>query len=228
MKILSNDMERDALFAHLIFIISCVLILLIPIEIEIGVKLFILVIIYNFLIISVALWRGHKEWINIWLFVFCISFFQIWPDWVLSAELNVLVFPEDGLFKIGTVSGYMVGLWVIPLFIIVFIGQRLQEHFSKRIAYISVIIMSLLIFGLAEQSMWMLQSWFAQDVAMIGHLALYIIIPEMILGTSTYYSYNLIHEKKHWLKVPVAYIIMLIYMGSAVFFYFLIERLLIP
>jgi hypothetical protein len=43
---------------------------------------------------------------------------QIWPDWFLSAQLEILVFPEDGLFKIGTVSGYMLFLWAIPFFII--------------------------------------------------------------------------------------------------------------
>jgi hypothetical protein len=139
-----------------------------------------------------------------------------------------LVFPEDGLFKIGTVSGYMIGLWVIPLFIIIFIGQRLQERYSRNFAYISVIILSFLIFGLSEQTMWMLQSWYAQNVAVIGHLALYIIIPEILLGVSTFYCFHLIREKSHWIKVPTGFFVMIIYLGSAVFFYFLIERLIIP
>jgi len=53
--------EKDALFTHLAFVISCVLIILIPFGIEIGVKLFILVIIYNLLIIVVAIWHDHKS-----------------------------------------------------------------------------------------------------------------------------------------------------------------------
>jgi len=162
------------------------------------------------------------------VFTFFISLFQIWPDWVLSAELNVLVFPEDGLFKIGTVSGYMAGLWVIPLFLILFIGQRLQERYSKRISYLLVVLMSLLIFGLSEQLMWMLQSWYAQNVLMIGHIALYIILPELILGLSTYYFYEMLKERNHWYKIPTAFIVMILYLGSAIFFYFLIERVLFP
>lgn len=220
--------EKDVLFTHLAFVISCMLIILIPFGIEIGVKLFILVIIYNLLIIIVGIWQGHKSWLYIWFFVFLISLLQIWPDWVLSAELDVLVFPDDGLFKIGTVSGYMAGLWVIPLFLIVFTGQRLQERYSKRISYLSVVLMSLLIFGLSEQLMWMLQSWYAQNVIMIGHIALYIIIPEIFLGLSSYYFYEMLKERNHWYKLPAAFIVMVLYLGSAIFFYFLIERVLFP
>jgi hypothetical protein len=136
------------------------------------------------------------------------------------------VFPEDGLFKIGTVSGYMAGLWVIPLFLIVFIGQQLQERYSRKTSYVSVAAMSLLIFGLSEQLMWMLQSWYAQEVVMIGHIALYIIVPEIILGLSTYYFYHQIREKNFWFKIPLAFIVMILYLGNAVFFYFLIEKVI--
>jgi len=205
MKKYFSDIERDALLVHLVFVLACVAILILPIGIEIGIKLFILVILYSLLIVVVGLLRDYKEWIYIWIFIFLISVFQIFPDWILSAELNILVFPEDGLFKIGTVSGYMVGLWVIPLFLIIFTGKQLQERFSKRIAYIFVIISSLLIFGLSEQSMWILQSWYAQNVIMIGRLAVYIIVPEIILGVSTYYCYEVIKEKSHLLKIPMVF-----------------------
>jgi len=140
--------------------------------------------------------------------------------------LNVLVFPEDGLFKIGTVSGYMAGLWVITLFLLIFFGQSIQERYSKRISYYGVGLLSLVIFGLAEQTVWMLNSWYAQNVTMIGHLAIYIIIPEIILGLSTYFSYEIIKEKNHLLKIPFAFMIMIIYLGNAPFFYFLIERVI--
>jgi hypothetical protein len=154
--------------------------------------------------------------------------FQLWPDWFLSAELGVLVFPEDGFIKIGTVSLYMIGLWTIPLFLILFIGKLFNERHNSLSTYFIVGLLSLLIFGLAEQTLWMLQSWYAQNVFMIGHIALYIIIPEIILGLTTFYGYKLIEEKSHLLKIAVAFIIMLLYLGSAAFFYFLIERLVLP
>jgi hypothetical protein len=173
-----------------------------------------------------GLWRKNEDWINMWLFSIILSMLQIWPDWFLSAQLGVLVFPEDGLFKIGTVSGYMLFLWAIPFFIILFIGERVNEHNSQHITYIIIALISLLIFGVSELTIWMIGSWYAQDVVMIGHAALYIIIPEILLGLSLYYGYISIKEKAQWHKIYIAPIIMIIYLGNAAFFYFLIEKVL--
>jgi len=230
MKELLTEMERDALFVHLIFIVICAVILLIPVDLKIGVRLFILVIIYNLAVPIVGIWRKYAEWVEIWLFAFILSLFQIFPDWFLSAQLEVLVFPEDGLFKIGTVSGYMLLLWAIPFFMILFIGQRVHERYSTNMSYLPylvVALLSLLIFGMSEMTMWTLGSWHAQNVTMIGHVAIYIIIPEVILGLSTYFSYEMIKDKNHWIKIPTAFIVMLLYLGSAAFFYFLIERVIL-
>lgn len=225
MKELLTEMERDSVIVHIIFSIICAIVLFLP-EIPIGIKLFILVILYNIIIPLVGIWRKYPDWLNIWLFSFILGMFQIWPDWFLSAQLNILVFPEDGLFKIGTVSGYMLFLWAIPFFIILFIGHRINENSSLNTTYIIVALMSLLIFGISEMTIWMIGSWHAQNVTMLGNAAIYIFIPEIILGISTYYSYSLIKEKNHLAKIPAAFIVMLLYLGSAVFFYFLFERVL--
>jgi hypothetical protein len=201
-----------------------VLVIAIPFGLPMGIKLLILVILYNVLAVIIGVWLDDREWIYIWIFSIIISIFQVFPDWFLSAELNILVFPDDGLIKIGTVSGYMLGLWAIPLFIILYVGQRVQDRQSKKLAYIIVGLMSLIIFGTSENTIWMLESWYAQNVFMIGHLAIYIIIPELILGLMTYYGYELIKENNNLMKIPVAFVIMLLYLGSAAFFYFLIEK----
>ena len=225
MKELLTEMERDFVIVHLIFSIICGLVLYLP-GIPIGIKLFILVIIYNIMVPLVGIWRKYSDWLNIWLFSFILGMLQIWPDWFLSAQLNILVFPEDGLFKIGTVSGYMLFLWAIPLFIILFIGHWINEHNSLNTTYIIVALMSLLIFGISEMTIWTIGSWHAQNVTMIGNAAIYIFIPEIILGVSTYYCYSLIEDKNHLVKIPAAFIVMLLYLGSAAFFYFLFERVL--
>jgi len=225
MKELLTEMERDFAIVHLIFSIICGIILFIP-GIPIGIKLFILVIIYNIMVPLVGIWRKYSDWLNIWLFSFILSIFQLFPDWFLSAQLNVLVFPEDGLFKIGTVSGYMLFLWAIPFFIILFIGYRINENYTLNSTYLIVALMSLLIFGISEMTIWTIGSWHAQNVTMIGNAAIYIFIPEIILGISIYYSFSLIKEKNHLVKIPAAFIVMLLYLGSAAFFYFLFERVL--
>jgi hypothetical protein len=222
-----SRIELDFLMVHLLFTVICVLVLIAPVGVKLGIKMLGLVIIYNIIIPVFGIWRRYKDWMNLWLFVFILSLFQIWPDWFLSAQLNILVFPEDGLIKIGTVSAYMAGLWTIPLFLIVFTGQRFQENYSRSVAYLAVALTSLVIFGASEQTSWMLPSWYAQNVFMIGHIAVYIMIPEIILGLSTYSLYEIIKDRKHWVKIPAAFIAMQLYLGSAAFFYFFIEKVLI-
>jgi hypothetical protein len=73
---------------------------------------------------------------------------------------------------------------------------------------------------------WMLPSWYARNVAMAGHTALYIIIPEIILGVSCLYCYERVREKSHLVKIPGAFLVMQLYLGSAALFYFVIERLI--
>jgi len=218
---------RDFIIVHLIFIGLCCAVLIIPTPIAIGIKLFILVASYNLLIPLVGLWRKNNEWVKLWVFVFLVSLFQIWPDWFLSAQLNILVFPEDGLFKIGTVSGYMMGLWTIPLFLICFIGLNFKEKHSHIKTLIVVGLISLTIFGFSEQSLWMLQSWYPQNVTLIfDHLAIYIIIPEVILGLSTFYYFQKIKDKNYFALIAVSFVVMLLYLGSASFFYFLFEKII--
>jgi hypothetical protein len=219
--------ERDALVIHILFSVLCAIVLIIPVDIKIGIRMLILVVVYNLAMPVFGLLRRYDEWVNLWLFAFILSSFQVWPDWFLSAQLGVLVFHEDGLIKIGSVSSYMAGLWTIPLFIIVFIGQRIEERYSRSSAYWVVALTSLVIFGGSEQTMWKIPAWYAQNVTMIGHVAIYIIIPEIILGLTAYGCYELIKARRCWLMVPAAFMVMQLYLGSAAFFYFFIERVLI-
>ena len=152
--------------------------------------------------------------------------FQVFPDWFLSAQLDILVFPDDGCFKIGTVSGYMAGLWTIPLFVIIFLGQRMSSRSSEAATWFSVAAASLIIFGGSEAFLWRLPSWYAKNVFMIGHIAVYILIPEIILGLSAYACFQAVKGKPLWIIIPSAFSVMLLYLGSASFFYFLIEKII--
>ncbi len=225
MKLVMQREESDALLFHILFGLLCIAVILVP-GMKIGVKLFMLVVVYNLALPIVGAIRGHHAWRGIWLFALIMSGFQVFPDWFLSGYLGVLVFPEDGFPKIGTVSGYMAGLWAIPLFVIVYAGERVRERFSPRAGYVTAALLALAVFGGSEATVWMLPSWYAQNVAMVGHVALYILIPEIILGMACFYCYQMIQEKRHWVKVPASFIVMQLYLGSAVFFYFIFERVL--
>ncbi len=218
---------KDFIIIHLIFIGLCFAVLLIQFPIAIGIKLFLLVVCYNLLILLGGLFWKYNEWVKLWIFVFLISIFQIWPDWFLSAQLNILVFPEDGFFKIGTVSGYMAGLWAIPLFLLCYIGLKVKENYSPVKTFVVVGLLSFGIFVVAEQTMWMLQSWYPQNVTLfLDHLAIYIIIPEVILGLSTFYYFEKIKTQHYLMLIIAAFGIMLLYLGSASFFYFLFEKII--
>lgn len=228
MRLKITKLEKDLIYFHALFVVLCVVILLFTNPNSVGIQLLILVIVYNVSIPLIGKLRNHSKIISIWFFIFLVSIFQIWPDWFLSYELNILVFPDDGFIKIGTVSMYMLGLWVIPLFIITFLGIKVQERYSNKKAYLVVSLLSLIIFGLAEQSLWILNSWYPQNVTIIfGHLAIYIIIPEVLLGLSTFFTYIKIESEKVLIKILAAFFIMLLYFGSASFFYFLIEKIIL-
>ncbi|MHA2083398.1 MAG: DUF6989 domain-containing protein [Candidatus Thorarchaeota archaeon] len=221
-----NAEFRDLLVAHIIFAIIVVIVLLLP-NSPIGARLLISVIAYNVIIPIIALRRGHKRWLEIWIFVLPISILQIFPDWYLALQLDVLSFPVDGFPMIGDVPIYMAGLWAIPLFIIVYVGLEVDEKRSRLVAYGAVVVICLTIFVLAEETLWILPSWSAQNVTMISHVAIYIIIPEVILGMSTFASFLIIREKAIWEKLVWAFLVMTLYLGSVNLFYFIIERLIL-
>jgi hypothetical protein len=188
--------------------------------------MFILVAAYNILLPAFAYIRDHKDWLPIWFFALFLSIFQIIPDWFLVTQLETIIFPDDGFFMIGPVSGYMAGLWAIPLFIILYTGLEVRKQNSYPVALTVVAALTLFIFGLAEETMWMLPSWSAQNVIIVGHIAVYVIVPEILLGISTLISYQLVRERQVWLWVIGAFTVMILYLGNVSFFYLLIERIL--
>ena len=219
--------ERDAVLLHFIFMIACVVVLALPGSMTVGVRMFVLVVLYNVITPMVGLRFPKENWFKIWVFAFLTSLFQVLPDWFLSSQLEILIFPDDGFPKIGEVSGYMAGLWTIPLFMLIFIGKRIQTRFSQLTALWVVALASLLIFGISEETMWMIPSWHAVNVSMIGHVAVYLVIPEIILGLSAFLAYESIRDHTYWLTIPTAFLVMLLYTGSLSIFYLLVEKIIL-
>jgi len=57
--------EKDALIIHELFALLCVIILILPINIGAGVKLFILVIVYNIVMAGYGILKKDNEWFGI-------------------------------------------------------------------------------------------------------------------------------------------------------------------
>jgi hypothetical protein len=217
--------EEDGIFLgfHAIFAVICAGVLMLPLAR--GIQFGMLVLLYNIVLPLLALKLRQQNWLSIWQFVLPLSIFQVFPDWFLSAQLKTLVFPEDGLFKIGTVSSYMALLWVIPLFIIVYSAEKVRIHIDQWAAFPAAGIIGMLIFGTSEATLWQLGSWHAQNVKMLGHIALYVIPAEFILSMLTYTAYRITLKESVLVKILAALLVMFCYSGALNFFYFFIERL---
>lgn len=209
------------IISHIAFTVLCVGVLLLPLPR--GIQFGVLVLIYNISLPLLAIRFRQSDWLNIWSFLLPLSIFQVFPDWFLSAQLKTLVFPPDGLFKIGTVSAYMALLWVIPLFIVVFTAEKIKLHIHPLAAYPAAGILGVLIFGTSEATLWRLGSWYAQNVDMLGHIALYVIPAEFILSVLTYAGYKGTQKSPLPIKILTAFCVMLAYSGALNFFYFFFE-----
>ena len=229
MPLFADKSISDFVQIHVIFAVLAAITLLFPFPTAaVDGKMLLLVILYNALIIVEFNLKGYSEWRNIWLFSISLSIFMVLPDWYLAATLGALVFPQGGLPMFGGIIPlYMVGLWVIPFFIIIFIGCEVQKTKSIQFTYMIVSIISVIIFVLSELTLVYLPSWTATVTGMTGNLAWYIIIPELLLGLSAFICYNAITGREIWMNLTGAFIVMILYIGTASFFYFLIETLLL-
>ncbi len=229
MRTTSEKPIIDLVFIHVIFAVIAAVTLLVPIPTAtVSGKMLLLVIVYNGLLVVEFYMKGYEDWKSIWMFVFILSLLMVFPDWFLAATLNAIQFPDDGFPMIGgEIPLYMAGLWSIPFFIIVFIGKEVQTRRSVGQAYGLVSLISVFIFVLAELFLVSLPSWSATVAGMTGNLAWYIVIPELLLGLSTFICYNIVKDEKFWMKILGALTVMVLYIGIASFFYFLIETLLL-
>lgn len=213
----------DLLIVHIVFSAITTAILLLPIALTINVKLLIVVCVYNILLPGFAKWKGHADWTSIWLFSFLLSLLMVIPDWFL-VEIGALNFIDQSFPMVGPVPLYMAGLWAIPFFIIIYASEQIAKSRSVLMGYVSAAALSLIIFGAAEASMWMLSSWETLAQVVIGNVALYILVPEMILGVSALLVYRRVKDRTLWMLTNG--LIMTLYLVSAALFYFIIEVVL--
>ncbi len=151
-----------------------------------GLKFVISILFYHGVMV-VAYYLDKLDIRRLQLFSLLISVFMVFPDWVLSRQFDVLVFPEDGLPQIDTVAIYMLALWSLPATMIVLSGELARERGMNP--WLIVSLTTLIVFIGSEATLWVLGSWYAQNVFLIGHLALYIIIPELIFGLLVYIAF---------------------------------------
>ncbi len=216
--------ERDFILVHLGFGVLVALALIFPLGLELGPRIFALLVIYNVALPLLGRRLDHRRWTDIWTFTFPISLLQIFPDWFLSQVLGVLVFPDTGFPFIGTVPAFMALMWVIPFNLIVFTAWRLRKRLTPASVYVVVLLLTVVIFGTSEATLWMLPIWYAtEDVWVILHIAVYVMCAELVLGAALWTAYRLVEPYGGLRKIVSAFAVMFIYTGALAFFYLLIE-----
>jgi hypothetical protein len=216
---------KDFIIVNSIFTALCVLVLA-GFALPIGLALFGLCACYVLLILGVIFLRKYQDWLNISQFAFAFGIFNIFPDWFLSAHLKTLVYPEEGIFKIGTIGGYMPLLWFIPMFMILWGFNYLKSVSSRRGAYLIITIIGFVTFLLSEHCFKIMDSWYAAETVKhtIGNAAVYVLISEFMLIIYACYLFEMVEKKSVSAKIIAAFILMILYMGSLVFLWFLVER----
>ncbi|MDV6235320.1 hypothetical protein CH379_006730 [Leptospira ellisii] len=218
--------EKHVLFFHIVFALVCVPVLLVPGNVSTGWRLFSLVFFYNAGILIFSRIWAHERWRDLWFFLFPLSCLQVFPDLFLSKILNVVEFPADGFPKIGTVSGYMAGLWVIPLFVSTFVSVRYRKRKQNAPEIQSYLLggfVAFVFFFVSEEVSYLIPVWFAKNVWQVGHAAVYVLIPEFLLGVFTAYAYRVVAYASFPEKILWAFLTMLVYLGALAFFFLLLE-----
>jgi len=213
--------DRDLILTYVFFAFTT-LFLLQATALSLGWRIFSAILLYNLLIPFVAYRLRYTAWMRMWQFLLPLSLLQIFPDWFLSQVLGVLNFPDTGAPFIGTVPLFMGGMWIIPLFVILYLGQRFPKQNSAM-----VIISSAVFFLAAEATLWTLPIWTAQNVTQVYHIAVYLIVPEILLGLTTFWVYLYVKDRSLLFRLGGAFIVTVTYLGNVALFYLLVEKVIL-
>jgi hypothetical protein len=214
--------HRFVLWFHAGFALLAGLALALPVA-PLGMRILALVVLYNIAFPILTRHSAYAQTRKLWEYLLPLSILMTLPDWFLSDVLRVLIFPETGSPFIGTVPLFMAGMWVIPLFIIVYCGQQTEERYGRPTALFAVAAISLVMFGGAEATLWAVPIWYAQNVTQVAHVALYVLVPEIALGVTAYLAYMQTRHAFRSLQLLSAWVVMCLYLGHLCLFYLLIE-----
>ena len=219
-----DDTERDLIRTHVAFTVVAVVALLVPGTLAQGWRIALLVVAYHLMSVGVTLARDHRRWLRAWWFAAVLSVFQVIPDAVLAAGLGTIVFPPDGFPDIGPVTGFMAGLWTIPIVLIVMAADGMARRRGEVAGWVTSVVAAGVVFASAEAVLPPLGIWEAVGVTTIGHVALYVVPAELLLGAAAWWGVRTTRERPAWLVVPVAAVVSLLYTGALAASWLLLER----
>lgn len=186
-----------------------------------GWRMIALVVGYNVALPLVGQRRGHADWVRLWAFLLPVSLCQVVPDAFLASVLGSLRFPDTGGPRLGPTPLAMAGMWVIPLWVCLFLADRQRGGLGRRAAWAAAFTGVALV-G-AEATLWAVPIWEAVGVQTVAHVALYVIVPEILLGAVAYLLYRLTMDQPVPVRLAAAVGVSLVYLGALAASYLLIE-----
>lgn len=214
---------REALLLHALYLVIAAPLLLLGSGERLGLSLLWLTIAYNLLVPAWALLRGHSEWLWLWLFLVPLSAAQVLPDWTLVEIAGTLHFPDHGLYRIGgAVPVCFLGMWTAALFPIVLFAQ------ASRQPYFVAGALSLALFALWEWAAVPLNIWEPRSATTVNGVALYVLLPEVLLGMATLHAYRRLRNHSWPERLVGALGVPVLYTGALFLSLLLTERVLSP
>lgn len=186
----SRQARQDALIFHGLFFAVAIPIALWQQGLSLGRALVLLSVFYNIALPLTGLWRGHRHWVALWLFLLPVSVTLPCADWMLVARMHTLTFPDHGIARLGSaVPVYFMGLWIMLLWQVCWLAQ------STRTPYRVVAALALVGFLIWEWAAQPMALWQAHNVRTLAGFALYPIIPEVLLALASLWMWRTISSK---------------------------------
>jgi hypothetical protein len=223
----------DFAVVHGLFGVLVGILLVLPVG-SLGARLFVAVAAYDVGLYVTARARGHAYWLEAFRFLMPLSVLQIVPDAFLSAVLHTLTFADTGFVRVfGHVPLFMGGMWIIPLFVAWFVGQRVHARGSSSVPWIGTATATLvgtLFFVGSEAVLWRVPIWEAREVLQVEHIAIYVVPAELVLSCASYvFVQHFIarvasgQSVGHSVRFASALLVMLAYLGALAAGYLVIE-----
>lgn len=199
---------------HVAFAAIAVVGLLAPFG-PLGQRVLVLVLAYSIGIVVMALRTRDPVLMTFWLVLAPMSLLMVLPDWFLSAELGILVFPDTGAPYIDTMPIFMAFMWTVALLPVMLIGWAVERSRGLAAALVTVVVGGLVMFTLAEYAAPLIPLWYPSDVTQVAGVAPYVLLPEVGLTIATYVLVRDAAHRSQWataggiVAVPFMYLGML-------------------
>lgn len=218
--------ERELLLLHVgLVVLALVLAAVAPI----GWATLVVVVAYSGAVLLLAVVRRDPVLLRLWWFAATLSVWQVLPDLVL-VELGTLVFPDDGVPDVGTVTLPMAAMWTVPTVVVVTVADRAHRRAGGGAGAVAAAVTALIVYTAAESVLPRLGIWEPVGVRTVGTVAPYILVAEVLLGMATWAAWRL---TARWLPADapradatvalVTLCLSLAYTGAAVVSWLLLE-----